>query len=220
MAGWGGLGLAGLWGTRWVVPQLLTLQTTSSPPDADNPDADNARNPDADNTWDTETAGAGTVSAPDLRPLEDLLQAEQWEAADQETLAIFQAVLAADADGWMDADGFVDFPCATLQRIDQLWSRASNGKFGFNTQRQIFIDAYDGTSGDDIDQPTFLCFLEQVGWRKVWETNDSLQVVYSLDAPAGHLPWKAICTGSDYCDASLNELQWYAALLRQLERCG
>ncbi len=118
--GWGGLGLVGVWGTRRVVSQLLALEPGSSPLNLDNPDADNNRNPDADNTWgrtDAVTSG----SAPDLQHLADLLQARQWAAADEETLALFRAVLAVDPDGWMEAEGFADLYkpriCSTFRRV-------------------------------------------------------------------------------------------------------
>ncbi len=58
---------------------------------------------------------------PHLKRLENLLAAELWEDADQET-----------------ADVIKRFPSQDLNVVDQLWVHYSNGRYGFSLQKQIW----------------------------------------------------------------------------------
>ena len=58
---------------------------------------------------------------PHLKRLENLLAAELWEDADQET-----------------ADVIKRFPSQDLNVVDQLWVHYSNGRYGFSLQTQIW----------------------------------------------------------------------------------
>jgi hypothetical protein len=166
-------------------------------------------------------APVGTPIPSELLQLEAFLKAQQWQEADQETLEVMLRSANRDADGWLNEDSLQNFPCEILQGIDQLWVAASGGKFGFSVQHRIYTSTCtENAAGDQITQDSYLCLADQVGWTRVWETpQNDIQVVYSLDAPAGHLPWKVLC-GPDYCDASRNELTRYGALQSRLAWCS
>lgn len=109
-------------------------------------------------------------------------------------------------------------PCVDLQMINQLWLTASNGRFGFSVQKEIYQSV-----GKDYQQ-----LGDRVGWRvnRIWRVNTLLfeplvgenyiltdngreavdlitgdrwriadkiwipwwEMTFSLDAPPGHLP--------------------------------
>ncbi|MFB2935745.1 GUN4 domain-containing protein [Aerosakkonemataceae cyanobacterium BLCC-F154] len=57
-------------------------------------------------------------------------------------------------------------PSLDLQMINQLWLTASNGKFGFSVQKEIYQSV-----GKDYQQ-----LGDRVGWRvnRIWRVNTSL----------------------------------------------
>ncbi len=91
---------------------------------------------------------------PHLKRLENLLAAELWEDADQET-----------------ADVIKRFPSLDLNLVDQLWVHYSNGHYGFSLQKQIWEDVLRNKGGrmqkncsplNDVDQ-----FEYCIGWGTV-----------------------------------------------------
>jgi hypothetical protein len=154
--------------------------------------------------------------------LENLLRTRQWQEADQETLSIVFRFAEPDPVGWGPQSDtlFQNLPCEVLSTLDQLWVEASGGKFGFSVQKRIYIEDCGGSLDSAPDQAIFMQFADTVGWLRVWDMGRNVsQVTYSLDAPAGHLPWKVLC-GGEYCDGSSDELKKYASLLSRLDRCS
>ena len=95
----------------------------------------------------------------DYRKLKDLLKAEKWEEADQQTLQVM--LQAANCEVTLDADALKQFPCIDLRTIDQLWVSASNGHFGFSVQKEIWEECGNPIhSGKDWDR---LCV--KAGWK-------------------------------------------------------
>jgi serine/threonine protein kinase len=99
--------------------------------------------------------------------LRDLLKAEKWEEADQETARVMLAVAKREEEGWLDDENIDNFPCEDLRTIDQLWVKHSDGKFGFSVQKRI----YNGLGGTRVyNQEIWDKFGDEVGWRKrgIW----------------------------------------------------
>jgi len=79
----------------------------------------------------------------DYTKLRDLLKAQDWKAADYEThLRMLEAVGRKKGD-WIRGEELLNFPCADLKTIDELWMRYSEERFGFSVQRRIYIE-FDG----------------------------------------------------------------------------
>jgi uncharacterized caspase-like protein len=97
----------------------------------------------------------------DYTKLRDLLQANQWKEADQETdRRMLEAVGRKDGD-WIPPEELKNFPCVDLQTIDHLWVKYSNGRFGFSVQKKIWQECGSPTSrGKDWDR-----FCVKVGWK-------------------------------------------------------
>ncbi len=123
----------------------------------------------------------------DYTQLRDLLKAQQWKEADQETLDAMLKAAGRVSEGWLGSQSMENFPCTDLRTIDQLWVKYSKGHFGFSVQKRIF-DSVNRKMGD---------FGERIGWRGkagifggffAWKT--PLEITFALEAPKGHLPWR------------------------------
>ena len=80
-------------------------------------------------------------------------------------------------------------PCVDLLTIDQLWSRHSGGKFGFQAQYRIFEEVQRNPHD----------FQRQLEWRSdAFNLGENLKpykaLSFTLKAPDGHLPsWRWSC---------------------------
>jgi WD40 repeat protein/O-acetyl-ADP-ribose deacetylase (regulator of RNase III) len=80
----------------------------------------------------------GSESGFDSTQLRDLLAAEQWQEAAQETTALMLRISSREAEGWLRQEDIENFPCTDLLTIDQLWVKYSDGRFGFSVQNQTW----------------------------------------------------------------------------------
>jgi hypothetical protein len=117
----------------------------------------------------------------DYTTLRDLLRSERWKEADVETSIVMLSVVGRLSEGSIRVEDIMQFPCADLRTIDQLWVKYSNGKFGFNVQQKIWYEA----------KEDYGVFGERVGWRvgafpAEWLSYD--KHTFCLSAPEGHLP--------------------------------
>jgi GUN4-like/TIR domain len=119
--------------------------------------------------------------------LRDLLKAQDWKAADQETAHRMCEVMGRQKEGWLRVEDLQKFPCQDLQTIDRLWVKYSNGHFGFSVQKKIWQECGSPTSsGKDWDR-----FCVKVGWQNTAATAylnySDLKFDPSL-SPTGELP--------------------------------
>ncbi|MEB3164855.1 MAG: GUN4 domain-containing protein [Prochlorothrix sp.] len=112
--------------------------------------------------------------------LRDLLKARRWREADQETQKLMEKVMGTcEWSKIYDKKLLLKFPRADLKTIDQLWVQASQGRYGFSVQKEIY-----GKCGKREK------FGEVVGWKnghsQEWLSYDEL----TLDGSGvlGHLP--------------------------------
>jgi hypothetical protein len=130
----------------------------------------------------------------DYSRLRDALQQQDWRTADRETYErlLDAAGPGAQAQGFTPQNEMNTFSCQDLSTVDQLWSTASNGKFGFTAQQNILR-----VLGD------YRKMYDQVGWQTLsgewlieWTYNpQTKRLDYKpgkepnfVDAPPGHLP--------------------------------
>ena len=96
-----------------------------------------------------------------------------------------------EQEGWLDNEDVKNFPRQELRKMDQLWVKYSNGKFGFSVQKQIWLEL-GGKLDGELDFDTFTKLGDRVGWRKNgdWLSYDQLHLdnTFSTNAPTGHLP--------------------------------
>ncbi|MGB8702809.1 MAG: GUN4 domain-containing protein [Thermosynechococcaceae cyanobacterium] len=129
----------------------------------------------------------------DYTKLRDLLNAQDWKAADKETadrMCEMCEFLGRQEDLdplliFMLNNDFENLPCADLSTIDQLWVKHSQGQFGFSVQKKIWQECENRFK-----------FSETVGWMKeirilegskAWKSEN--EITFDKSAPKGHLPW-------------------------------
>ncbi|MBS3027814.1 MAG: GUN4 domain-containing protein [Dolichospermum sp. DET50] len=123
-----------------------------------------------------------------FQKLESLLKAGKWRDADLETWELMKKLTKREQEGWLRLEDVKNFPRQELRKMDQLWVKYSNGKFGFSVQKQIWLDL-GGKLDGETDFDTFRKLGDRVGWRK---NNDWLwsydSYTFSTNALPGHLP--------------------------------
>ncbi|MGB7441662.1 MAG: serine/threonine-protein kinase [Coleofasciculaceae cyanobacterium] len=115
--------------------------------------------------------------------LKELLEAENWKEADQETRNIIIRVAKQEEKGWLKSADIETFPCAELQTLDHLWLTYSDGRFGFSVQEHIWQEM-----GGKVDLETESKLGDCLGWRKEGSWLSYSNLDFSQEAPLGHLP--------------------------------
>jgi len=130
----------------------------------------------------------------DYTHLQDLLESNQWQKADEETLSVMLQATERTQAGWLDAIAIAKFPCTDLHTIDRLWGRYSDEKFSFRVQYRLYSGVTISTenavnlSRSDEEQALELC--KNVGWwvKRLEFLRYYNQFDFTLQAPDGHLP--------------------------------
>jgi CHAT domain-containing protein len=94
--------------------------------------------------------------------LEDYLQQKKWRDADEETAWIFYLVMILQGyENWQEL--CEKFPSQTLNKIDRLWVKYSEGHFGISTQKRIWESV--GGKPDSAESIDFWRnFIQRVEW--------------------------------------------------------
>ncbi len=124
----------------------------------------------------------------DYTKLRNLLAAGQWKEADYETYLLMLQIVGREPGEEIPDEELRCFPCTELQTIDQIWINASQGRFGFSVQKDIYVQSGGVLDSQiapfDVQQE----FDSQVGWRvdgsNIWFED----LTFSMEAPLGHLP--------------------------------
>ena len=122
--------------------------------------------------------------------LRQLLEAEKWNEADEETLNVMLQVANIQRRHFLDVESMQKFPCKDLRKIDRLWFKSSGGKFGFSVQKKIY-ESLGGTK--EYNKEVWEEFSDRVGWRRRDEIIKYSNLIFRLEeAPPAHLPVKYI----------------------------
>ena len=144
--------------------------------------------------------------------LQNLLNQGKWKEADQETAERILEVMGRQSEGWLRVEDIEQFPCKDLKIIDRLWVNASDGKFGFSVQQQIWRDCGNPTRYNaDWEK-----FGDCLGWRSNGEWLYYNNVTFDASACRGHLPISGIVRArSGYTGAR----GWGWVLFSRVEAC-
>ncbi len=123
------------------------------------------------------TGSSGIISeiGVNYSQLEQCLTLGKWKVADEETWRVFCQALGKSPRSYLFIQDWGKIPCQDLMIIDHLWMRASQSKFGFTPQFQIYQEV-----GEE-----YVKFCDRVGWSMA---NPVANLKYSLSSPPGHLP--------------------------------
>ncbi|MEM6839179.1 MAG: GUN4 domain-containing protein [Cyanobacteria bacterium P01_C01_bin.120] len=137
----------------------------------------------------------------DYTRLRRLLYQQQWEEADKETEYLMLSGFSTDMRPLSETTvSSLSQYCDDVRTIDQLWSRHSQGKFGFAAQYQAYAKQ-EQQPGD---------FLAAVGWLEGISIGGATflprpipyrELQFDLQALDGHLPtwrWAAESLAGDY----------------------
>lgn len=122
----------------------------------------------------------------DYSELEKFLVEGEWREADLATFRILgnRCGINASPDGeQICQDGISAIPLVELKAIDKLWSRYSNGHFGYTAQLSITRKIKYSWENAERNQKSWSNFCDQVGWNTGFSALN-----FSLEAPKGHLP--------------------------------
>jgi hypothetical protein len=129
-----------------------------------------------------------TESTPAIfQKLEAFLKAGKWRDADLETWEVMLKLTKREREGWLRVEDVKNFPRQELRKMDQLWVKYSNGKFGFSVQKQIWLEL-GGKLDGEYDWDTYVKLGDRVGWRKNNEWLSYNSYTFSTNALRGHLP--------------------------------
>jgi hypothetical protein len=130
----------------------------------------------------------------DYTKLRDLLAAGQWKEADYETYLLMLQAVGRKENDYIRDEELLNFPCADLRTVDQLWVKYSNGRFGFSVQKKIYL-LVGGKPDGKYYEEAWKKFGDRVGWRVKdvgWRVKEKWisysEVTFDTTAPAGHLP--------------------------------
>ncbi len=129
----------------------------------------------------------------DYTRLRDLLAAQKWKDADDETYLVMLKVVGRKDRDWITREELLNFPCTDLRTIDRLWVKYSNGRFGFSVQKNIYLQV-GGKADGEYHEEAWNKFGNRVGWRKDvgWRKNKEWimysEVIFDTSALRGHLP--------------------------------
>ncbi len=123
----------------------------------------------------------------DYTRLRNFLKAGNWKEADHETYLVMLLVVGRKKDDWIRDKELLNFPCDELSRIDRLWVKYSNERFGFSVQKKIYLEV-GGIPDGKFSAEAWGKFGERVEWRVEgsWISYDL--VTFDTIAPVGHLP--------------------------------
>ncbi len=108
--------------------------------------------------------------------LKNLLAAKMWKRADQETKDRMLQAAGREKKGWLREKDINEFSCEDLRIMDRLWLDASQGKFGFSVQKEIW--QHNGNPTVDSPKEVWRQFYIDIGWK----TEDS-----STESGRGHV---------------------------------
>jgi len=118
--------------------------------------------------------------------LRDLLIADRWKEADEETAWLMLKATGRQGEGWLDREQIEAFPCEDLRTIDQLWMYYSDRQFGLSVQNKIY-QAINRTQA--LREQTWETFGDRVGWRVGQRWLGDRELAFNRTAPVGNLPW-------------------------------
>ena len=102
----------------------------------------------------------------DYHNLRDLLKANEWKAADQETYRLMITIVGKEEGQWFGDEELLNFPYEELLAIDFLWVKYSDGRFGFSVQKQIYVECGAKPDSKYPGDEIWRRFCDHVGWLK------------------------------------------------------
>jgi len=148
--------------------------------------------------------------------LHDLLKNKQWKKADKETAKLIYRLMPEDYS-YLRVD---QIPPKALKKINKLWVKFSNGRFGFSVQQKIWtkiLKVYHSSENRyRIDDSVYEYFIDSVGWSRESNRIYHTDIEYSIKAPRGHLPAILMFDDDYYCFDTDNYCSFNQCIFKDL----
>ncbi|MEG4503474.1 GUN4 domain-containing protein [Microcoleus sp. F6_C2] len=158
------------------------------------------------------------------------LSAKDWKSADSQTMSTLLKIAnqkrpaRSSQQTWLDPKDIIELPCKDLKTINQLWSVASNNRWGFMTQSIIWQRVGGSTKTEPDNSGVRKNFSIAVGWHRADVGQFDLETLYEKlnnnpleQHPEGYLP-SAI---GQYKSSQILVGEWneFAVLTARLKQC-
>jgi serine/threonine protein kinase len=118
--------------------------------------------------------------------LEQFLAQQDFRKADEQTWELMKQAGNGGKETYLREDQVNNFSCSALKKMDDLWVKYSQGKFGFSVQKDIWESVGGKISASET---TYRGFTIKVGWEVEGEGYVEYETSnFSLGAIDGHLP--------------------------------
>ena len=125
---------------------------------------------------------------------ESFLMVGRWEEADQETNKVLEKIEKKEAEEKKEYDRkFI--ATEDIKIVDKLWTEASNSRFGFSTQIEVYRNLGGKSNLGNTEKDVWKNFCKELGWlnKKHYLASEPFTIKpdklnFSLNAPLGHLP--------------------------------
>ncbi|MGD1702661.1 protein kinase domain-containing protein [Dapis sp. BLCC M229] len=138
-------------------------------------------------------AGQGKDVETMYNRLDALTEAGQWRKADRQNWELINQIGDRDGDySYISASEAEQFSCPNLQRINQIWTQRSKGRFGYTAQLQVIDENGDTLEAFREDVRAWRRFTIAVGWKTGTDKDDNgylsdNDLKFTMNAPKGHL---------------------------------
>jgi len=162
-----------------------------------------------------------------IKELIEALNLGQWQEGDRITNEIVLGMVNKERIAQLNPDDVDRISCEIWMAIDRAWMQASNNRFGWSAQQQIWQSLGGKLIYAEDNYWEFAKIYEQfadrVGWRKprwlnlkispkIWRKYENL--IFAIAAPRGHLPSLFFWEGFNLVDPVFYRLEICRQLLR------
>ena len=131
-----------------------------------------------------------TITTLHCQQLELYLQGKEWEKADRETKELILYAVGKDSVEHLFLNDLRNFPGDDLLAIDGLWTKYSNGHYGFSIQKQIYVECGGKLDFSSPSSETWNKFCDRTAWKSEGKLVDYPQPFFDNNfmREKGHLP--------------------------------
>ncbi len=151
------------------------------------------------------------LNQPSYAQLETYLENQEWQQADAETDKIILKIARENSS--LDKQSINKIPCKSLQKIDDLWTDNSDGRFGFTPQKKAYLET--DNEFNEYNESTYEAFAKKVGWTIFGRRKNYGDLIFTDIAPSGHLPSPGRVAPNER-DLRFREREW---LLSRFDAC-
>jgi hypothetical protein len=138
-----------------------------------------------------------------LAELDSLMKQKKWKEADEEKNWAFILFIAnREKEGYLALENVKNFSCPDLKKLDDLWVKNSNGKYGYSAIKKKYLETGNSlkvnwnTGIGERDVIAYNNYLDRIGWREKGEYvpyDKGMGGVGGYMEQVGHLPFASGC---------------------------